>query len=112
MIKDIKNSILALEVLGIPEKIKDLENRPSVMGPRGPKGADGTGGGTGLLVEDTVAPVGQVNGYFSVVDDIMYYFTGGNRYKLTATLDNPVSQPIETGNPMGLWLPFYRTYQL
>jgi hypothetical protein len=30
MIEEIKDSILALEVLGIPKKIKDLENRPSI----------------------------------------------------------------------------------
>lgn len=39
--------------------------------------------------EDTVAPTNQDDGYMSVVGDTLWYFAGGNRYKITATLDNP-----------------------
>jgi hypothetical protein len=35
------------------------------------------------------APTGKSNGYMAVVGDTLYYFAGGNRYKITAVIDNP-----------------------
>lgn len=55
------------------------------------------------VIVDSAAPVSQTNGYFSVVDDIVYYFAGSHRYKITATLDDPVGGG-GAGTPMGLLL--------
>lgn len=33
------------------------------------------------------APTTVLNGYMTVVGNTLYYFAGGNRYKITATLD-------------------------
>lgn len=51
--------------------------------------------------EEASAPTGQADGYMSVVDDTLYYFAGGNRYKITAALDNPAAG---NGTPIGLLL--------
>lgn len=51
--------------------------------------------------EEDSAPTGRDNGYMSVVDDTLYYFAGGNRYKITAEIDNPVAG---NGTPIGLLL--------
>ena len=44
----------------------------------------------GSITEDSSAPTSKGNGYFSVVDDFLLYFTGGNRYKIQAVIDNPI----------------------
>lgn len=61
---------------------------------------DAVGGFTGELDS---APTGQDDGYMAVVEDTLYYFAGGNRYKITAELDNPAGGGSE-GSPMGLLL--------
>lgn len=51
--------------------------------------------------EDASSPTSKSEGYISVVGDTLWYFADGNRYKLTATLDNP---PAGAGSPLGLLL--------
>jgi hypothetical protein len=48
------------------------------------------------------APTNKSDGYMAVVGDTLYYFSGGDRYKLVATLDNPSAGT--SGSPMGLLL--------
>ncbi len=62
-----------------------------------------TGGVPNLNLTEDVAPVSKGNGYLSTVGDTLYYFAGGNRYKLTATLDNPVAA---TDRYASLWFLF------
>ena len=52
------------------------------------------------ITEDSSAPTAKGNGYFSVVNDFLWYFSGGNRYKIQATLDNPIGGLA--GQPIGL----------
>jgi hypothetical protein len=49
-------------------------------------------------------PTSEPNGFLSVVDDILWYFAGGHRYRLTATLDDSEALSPITGNPIGLFL--------
>lgn len=56
-----------------------------------------------LDIDLAAAPVGKSDGYFSVVGDTVYYFAGGNRYKITATLDNPA---VATDRYASLWFLF------
>lgn len=49
-----------------------------------------TGGTPNLNLANISAPVSKADGFLSVVDDILWYFAGGHRYKLTATLDDPI----------------------
>lgn len=44
------------------------------------------------------APTSGSAGYMTVVDGVLWYFAGGNRYKIIATLDNPTSSPA-VANP-------------
>lgn len=48
MIERVKDSIIALEVLGIPKRIKELEDRPTGGGTRG----GGGGGSSGISQSD------------------------------------------------------------
>ena len=63
-----------------------------------------TGGTPNLNLDNDSAPTGQADGYLAVVDDTLWYFAGSHRYKITATLDDPVVEPPVTGNPIGLLL--------
>lgn len=62
-----------------------------------------TGGTPNLNLDNASAPTGQADGYLAVVDETLWYFAGGNRYKITATLDNPVAA---TDRYASLWFLF------
>jgi hypothetical protein len=51
---------------------------------------------------DSSAPSFKSNGYVSLVGDTLWFFSGDHRYKLTATLDDPVIETL--GSPYGLLL--------
>lgn len=55
--------------------------------------------------EDASAPRNQRDGYMSVVGDTLWYFAEGNRYRLTATVDNPAAG---SGEAIGLLLTLTR----
>jgi hypothetical protein len=57
------------------------------------------------ITEDTVAPTSKGNGYYSVVADVLYYFTGNHRYKIAATLDDPVTGTAKLQFLLGGFLP-------
>jgi hypothetical protein len=52
--------------------------------------------GTGSLYAGDVGsmPTGQNDGYLAVVGDTLYYFSDGNRYRITATLTPAAGSPI------------------
>jgi len=53
------------------------------------------------------APTSKDDSYMAVVDDVLWYFAGGNRYKIVATLDNPAGpefRPCAPGMAKGLLL--------
>lgn len=50
------------------------------------------------VIDLSSAPVSKSDAYIGLVDDVLYYFSNGHRYKLTATLDDPV---VTTSGP---WL--------
>lgn len=41
--------------------------------------------------QSSSAPTSGQDGYMTVVGDTLWYFSNGNRYKILATLDNPVT---------------------
>lgn len=47
-------------------------------------------GGEGAVLNPPSAPTNGAEQVISVVDNIVYYYDGGHRYKLTATLDDPI----------------------
>lgn len=116
MIEELSKVKAGLEIFGVEKRLKALESRPVGGSSRGqtvdtstllkidqstPQAI--TGGTPNLNLENETAPVGKANGYLSVVSDALYYFSGGNRYKLTATLDNPVAA---TDRYASLWFLF------
>lgn len=46
------------------------------------------------VVDLSVEPEDKPDAYLAVVDDVLWYFSNGNRYKIQATLDNPAAVPF------------------
>ena len=57
---------------------------------------------SGAIVPSGISPSAKPNGYIAFLDDSLYYFAGGHRYKLTATLDDP--SVGNTGMSIGMLL--------
>jgi hypothetical protein len=73
-------------------------------------GSGGTDSFKGIL---PVAPAIAIEGdsYVNSSDD-GYYLYYSSQWQLLHVLYSAPPTPIITGNPFGLWLPFWRTYQV